>query len=330
MAALSSTDRRQMWFGTEQSMRWIPTPQSGAEMGAEGAHSEGTLINGGGFSQHSWGSHRVYDFEWPGSSARQAAQLMKSYRDGTYGRGLIHFIDPLTYDLNILPARWADPSMAVGDEGSTLVYGVDPVGVPTSGREKHDLPVVSAHYNLNNTPVGYRGVEDSLFIPIPPAHQLLLGAFYTTTGDAGVYITEVPFSGPESAPVRIASIGQDNPFVTNTSIAGLKGIRLWVGRMSSAAASVTLTAMTARITRPSRTNAGVVLGYGEGPYGEGPYGGALSAAAEIDMRGPWVGGMGHSGCRFSAVPAYVANTGVNGGQVGYAATLREVGSWLYG
>lgn len=331
MTVLNSSDRRNMWFGTEDSMRWIPTPQSGAEMGAEGTHSGGTLLGGGGFAQHSWGSHRVYDFEWPSSSSRQAAQLMKSYRDGTYGRGLLYFVDPLTYDLNVLPARWADPSMGVGDEGSTLVYGIDPMGIKTTSRETHDLPVRSAHYDLSTIAVGYRGVEDSVFIPLPEGYQMVIGAFYTATGSGGVFITEVSHSGIESAPIRLTPLSASGSYVANTSVSNVKGIRLWVGKSAAGAASVTLSAMTARLANPrSGPQPEAAMGYGEGAYGEGGYGGTLSPVMDAVMRGPWIGGMGHSGCKFSSVPTYVANSGVNGGQVGYAVSLVEVGSWIYG
>lgn len=330
MTVLSSSDRRNMWFGTEDSMRWIPTPQSGAEMGAEGTHSGGTLLSGGGFAVHSWGSHRVYDFEWPDSSSRQAAQLMKSYRDGTYGRGLLHFIDPLIYDLNILPARWADPSMAINDEGSTLVYGLDPIAMPTTGRELHDLPVRSAQYDLTNIPAGYRGVEDSLFIPIPEGYQLFLGAFYTATGTAGVYVNRVSSTGAESEPLRLPPLNPADEYVANTSVTGAKGVRLWVGKRSDGSSSLTLTAMSARLVKVGSVTPENTIGYAEDPYGEGPYGGIVSPIYHLRMRGPWIGGMGHSGCRFTAVPVYVANSGVDGGQVGYAVSLTEVGSWLYG
>lgn len=335
MAALNSTDRRRMWFGTEESMRWIQTPLSGAEMGAEGTHSEATLLSGGGFAQHSWGSHKVYDFEWPDTSARQAAQTMKSYRDGTFGRGLIYFVDPMIYDLNVLPARWADPSMAIGDEGATLVYGVYPTATPTTGHAVNDLPVYSAQYDLTDVNVGYRGIEDSLFIPIPEGFRLMLGAIYAATGNSGVYVSEVTDTGTGD-PIRLSPLTSDSTYIVNSSVTGVKGVRLWVGKTEAGTATVTLTALTARLV-PGTTGSsmapgsGTVYGYGTEPYGTGPYGGLSGGdtAASV-LRGPWVGGMGHSGCRFTAVPTYVANSGVGGGQVGYAVTLREVGSWIYG
>ena len=41
----------------------------------------------------------------------------------------------------------------------------------------------------------------------------------------------------------------------------------------------------------------------------------------------WVGGQGNSGCRFVGSPTYIENTGVNGGQISYAASFKEVGDW---
>lgn len=41
----------------------------------------------------------------------------------------------------------------------------------------------------------------------------------------------------------------------------------------------------------------------------------------------WLGGQGNSGCRFVGSPTYIENTGVNGGQISYAASFKEVGDW---
>ena len=46
-----------------------------------------------------------------------------------------------------------------------------------------------------------------------------------------------------------------------------------------------------------------------------------------DASGPWVMGQGHSGAKFDSEPTYVEYNGIDGGQVGFAATFREVGSW---
>lgn len=54
-----------------------------------------------------------------------------------------------------------------------------------------------------------------------------------------------------------------------------------------------------------------------------------SAEARIKA-GPWIGGQGHSGCRFSGTPTYISNSPYGGGRVGFAATFVEVGDTLYG
>lgn len=52
------------------------------------------------------------------------------------------------------------------------------------------------------------------------------------------------------------------------------------------------------------------------------------ADGDSPFEGPkWLPGSGHSGCKFVGNPTWIANSGVNGGQIGYAATLKEVGDW---
>lgn len=47
------------------------------------------------------------------------------------------------------------------------------------------------------------------------------------------------------------------------------------------------------------------------------------------LQEPWIGGMGHAGCRFNGKPTFSSNTPINGGQVGFAASFREVGNSAY-
>lgn len=321
------SDRKNLWFGTHASgMRWMPTPLSGAEMSPEGWSTGGTLLNGGGYQQNSFGSHKTYTFEWPSSSAREAAALMKAYADGTYGRGLIYFVDPLLYDQNILPAQWADPSMVLDYEGASHVYGEVPTRVATTNPKPNRLPFISAVYDLSYIRSGFRGFEDAVFIPIPEGHSLMLGAVYTSTGSGGVFVSWQDSNGSVQTAQRLTQVSPaevDN-FLPDVAVNG-EGVWLWVGKSAAGVASVTITAMIARLVKTSDFNTGSV--YGDGFYGQFAYGGALPYRVTKLFNGPWQSGMGHSGCRFIGKPTYIANTGVNGGQVSYAASFIEVGSW---
>lgn len=289
-----------MWFGTEERMGWIPAPRSGAAMNPEAWSVGGVLLSGGGYQSLSWGSHKTYTFEWSSASSVEAAQLMKSYKDGTYGRGLIYFIDPLLYEKNILPARLADPSMAVGDESASLVYDSSPTTIANVGNSTNDLPVAGASYDLTGVPTGIRQGE-STFIPIPEGYTLYLTAYYAFTGTGGIFAT--PQSGKNllGSPVKLTANAANATAPVATPFTGISGVRVWLGRTSTASSTVSAYAMIGRLVKngsPAPT-------------------------------GKWIGGGGHSGARFSSIPTYVANSSVNGGQVGYAASFREVGSWSY-
>lgn len=305
MANYSARNNKRLWFGTRDWMQWIDVPMSGANVSPTGWANDGTLLSGGGFSQNSRGSHKRYTFEWRKSSARRSAQLMKDYRDRAYGDGLIYFCDPLTYDTNVLASMWANPSLGLNQESSTLVYGVVPTMTPTSNFRANAVPSRSAVYNLGSTPVGYPGDESAVFVPIPDGHDLRIGAMYSFTGTGGVFYSPVNDNDTIGTAVKLGTTAVDATNILPTLISGvgIKGIMLWVGRSSNVASTATLTAMIARL---------VVRG------------GTVSTA------GPWCGGQGHSGVEFLGTPTYINNTGTDGGQVSFAASFVEVGSWLYG
>lgn len=490
-----AVDRRKCFlFGTEDRMVMFATPLQGADSSPSAWGVDGTLLNGGGYAFNSFGSHKRYTYEWPQSSSPEVAQMMKSYRDGTYGRGLLYFLEPGIYRTNILPAHWADPSMSINNEAPSLVYGVDPIAVPTSGGADLGLPVTSAQYDLSTvTPQSVATPDSSVFLPIPPGHTLLLGAFYSFTGTAGVFVTPINSNGTLGASVKLTDLNNSETNVVLDQFSGdIKGVRLWVSRSDSTASSITLTAMTGRLVEtsdvptysawtvqrtnlhpdPSMTsktyvtetpaqatvsivspglrwtiaattavglnltgnslatgenarllihvranrsltasprirgtvvasgnvtlttawqwidvtgvagatavNTGFLLASGAGhavsdwieidqvliartPDVGDWYSGSSttsdpllqrnrwlgaanasesvqesrvqsgsSAKLDIISRGPWIGGQGHSGCRFLGTPSYVTNSPVEGGRVGFAASFAEVGSWVYG
>ena len=302
--------RKGFWFGTEQRMQWFQTPLAGADTSPTGWNASGTTLNGGGFELNSFGSHKVYRYEWSGNSARETAQLMKSYADGSYGRGLIYFIDPLTYSTNVLPARLADPSMALGYEGGSLVYGLQPTGTPVA-LNQNNLPVSSASYNMATTAVGFRGKQDAVFVPIPEGYTLVLGAMYTFTESGGVFASPQNTSGTVLAAQKLTALAASSANVVVDKFSNVSGVWLWVGKSAAGAATVNLNAMVGRLIETDQVTNN-------------------TPTYQELLRGPWIGGQGHSGCRFSGKPTYIEYGGVNDGQIGFAATFREVGSWAFG
>lgn len=319
--------RKKMWLSVDGGWEgWIDTPNSGADASTTGWGTESTFLNGGGYADHSWGTHKRYTFEWSDASTRQAAQFMQSLRNGSYGKGLIHFIEPTLYDTNILPARVAAPHLTAEDGGRPLVRGVNATAIPATIRPTLDTPYLSAQWTIPSSSVGFSR-DYSTYIPIPEGYMLALGAVYASTGGGGVFVR---YGGQD---IRLPSLASSTQNVVSFSnelfLSDLRDARLWIGSLD-APGTVTVAAITARLIPRNRIFKTPLpgFGYGEQPYGLGPYGGSEFTAAWTNLtRGPWVGGMGNSGVKFNGTPTMVHNTGVNGGQVGFAASFIETGAW---
>lgn len=303
---MAYNNRNGFWFGTAERAQWIPVPLRGADSSPSAWGVEGTLLNGGGYAFNSWGSHKRYTYEWSSTSSREMAQLMKSYRDGSYGRGLLYFHDPLTYDTNVLPACWADPSMTLDFEAPNLVPGVTPVGSATSGWADNALPARTVTYTMGSGDAGKTSSTHQLFIPIPDGFTLHLGAFYSSTGTGGVYAVPLNDDNSLGAAVKLTALANNaTNIVPDTFTGTIKGVYLRLGKSDSSSSSLTVAGLVGRIA----------------PTG-------LSGAPLTALQsGPWVGGQGHSGCRFAGLPSYVSNGPLGGGQIGFAATFVETGTW---
>lgn len=312
---VAESRRKNLWFGTREFMQWIPTPNRGASTGGEGWQAGGTTLNGGGYQFNSFGSHRNYIFEWPNSSAKEASALMSAYADGTYGRGLIYFIDPLIYDQNVFPMQWANPSVAINNDGFSHVYGVTPQPVATPNWKPNLFPVQSAKYVLDDISPGWRGEHEAVFLPIPVSHTLTVGASYTGTnvnlafrlvnsdGELFGPATTLPPVNTNASNLASYSFAADQ-FAPEDGL--ITGIFVFVQKPASGSGEITIHGLMAKISK-----------------------GGMGAVT-VPMSGPWVKGQGHSGCRFIGKPTEIKYSGVNGGQVGYAASFREVGDWITG
>lgn len=289
-------DRTKMWFGTQGHMGWIPTPQTNADVSAISHDDSLDLINGGSLQRGSYGSHRVYQFAWANTSSRAAAQRMMSYRNGTYGRGLVYFVDPLTYGLNVLPPFVADPSLALGFEAPTLVDNIDPT--PITGLNTAMLPNMGALYTI---PASYdQSAVKKLWVPIPTGMTAYFCAWFTVTGGANLSYDVTDDTGAVKSTINLSPFTTGLPTVYSIDSTSAGGVNLYVRYSGTSASTISLYGIMMTLVD------------------------SKDAAPDL---GVWSGGTGHSGCRFSGYPTLVNYNGVNGGQVGFAATLKETGAW---
>lgn len=296
-----------MWFGTKDYMTWITPPLAGADSSPAAWGSEGTLLNGGGYAFNSFNSHKTYNYAWSGGSTRQEAQLMKSFADGAFGRGKIYFQEPNIYSTNVLHARLADPSITADYEGPDLVPNVTPTTVATSGFVTNGLPVRSINYPTGSAlPVlsSATVMAQDNFIPVPDGKALLVQAFYAPTVTAtglGIYVVEASADGvAASTGVRLTPTTNAGAvsFQVFSKNPGVIGYYIFIGRSTGViVGNMQIAAIHARIADAGTTMIG---------------------------ENRWMGGQGHNGVRFTGKPTYITRSGINGGQIEYAATFKEV------
>ena len=279
---------KKVWFGTAQKMQWIDAPVGGASFNPQQWGTSGTYLNGGGFAFRSQQSHQLATFEWRRSMGKWAAQVIHDYYDGVYGPGPFYFIDPLTYETNVLPKQVAFPgSNADLMQNAFVSGGMQYFGVTTPSNSRN-LPVTPLALLRDTGPFATREIK----IPRPDGYGVDVYAWFgNAVGGAevrvnGTAIGSNTLTGAITAPARRVTTGD---FVT---------LRLY---MPNANSSISLYGFRTTMYRLSDTPTVVQT---------------------------WCGGEGNSGLEFDGPPTKVRYNGVDGGQTGVAATFREVGSWL--
>lgn len=292
----------QMWFGTEEKMQWIDSPLAQPDESPRGWSSEQMFLSGAATVRHSYGGHKNYSFTWSDATSLQQVQTIMSYANGTYGRGPIYFIDPFTYETNVLPAHVAAPGLATGYDSKPLLTDTRPSKVNSPVTVASGLPVTSASYTIPNV-----GDVDSVktFIPVPTGMSAYVGAIYNATGTAGLYVTPVTAAG-DGTPVKLTGLSFSTTDFVNHVFDDVIGIRLFIQKTSATASTVTINSVTVRIAEP-----GIL-----------PLVGTPRHDAIVKTK--WCGGQGNSGTRFVGKPSLIAYNGVGGGQYGIACTLKEV------
>lgn len=290
-----------LWFGTEEKMGWIDSPLRQPDESPTGWTNEQALLSGGAFIRGSFGSHKKYDFTWSDATSLETVQLVMSYANGTYGRGPIYFLDPFTYETNCLPAHVAAPGLATEYDSRPLLKNTHPSAVASNVSVASGLPVTSARYNLQ---VVGDSESEKIFIPVPTGMSAYVGAIYSATGSAGVYVTPVTALG-DGTPVRLTELSTSTTQFVNAEFPDVIGIRIFIQKTTVTASQLTLNALLVRIAEPDLLT-------------------TPSDRATKIIETPWCGGQGNAGTRFVGKPTLIAYNGIGGGQYGLACTLKEV------
>jgi len=281
-----------MWFGTFHHSEWINRPEIGGDMSPKSWSEGGMYLSGGGFEISAPDAHREFSLEWDGvgNSIAEAAR-MQAFRDGAYSMtpgDLFYFHDPLSYAVNILPKRWAQPSLMARTKRPWATAEVPGPGV-------RGLPLTGAHIVAGTTDPTAPG-PGVLFIPIPEGMRLQIGANSITSTGSGVHYRKVMTDGSLQLPLRLSD---DAPHTVSNS-GDSRGVLLYFKGEFDVFG---IRAVLYKISDPAPSDF-------------------------LGNSWPWHSGMGHSGCRFSGVPTYSPFRDTYGGLASYSVMFREVGDWL--
>lgn len=282
---------KQMWFGNQAHMQWVPCPQAGADYSAGGSAQSMGYLNGGAFRRQTLTAAKTYQLSW-NLTSRESIRAITDYAEGVYGNGLIFWSDPFTMDQNVLTQSFATPSLG-GYDGPTLDGSDERPELVATSANTLGYPTETAIYEMVSGEAGPRH-----WIPIPPKHTAWVGVHGTAgSGTAGIYITRtnglnntgsatlVPFT-PVTSSTRVTTA------VNATST--VNGIKIYL----SGSGTCNLTAIIVQIL----------------PTGQTP------------KTGGFISGQGHSGCAWDGMPAKEAYSSALD-LAGLSASFVETGIW---
>lgn len=277
-----------MWFGSRSYPQWIPCPAADTDMNSVGWSTKAQYLNGRAFVRRSATSHREYQFSW-NLTSKAALQPIYDYAAGVYGPAPYYFIDPASYDGNILPEWWAAPGMATID--APILFGTTIPTVIANTNQTQGYPTIGAVYTTSVGPA-----KQTLYIPIVPGYVFWIGAHTTMTGTSKVTIT--PYTGTTAGtPVNLTSLSVSTTTRVNASVSSASG---YTG------VEITL------------TGTGTATLYGLIAQ--------MLLVGVTPPTGGFIGGQGNSGCDFEETPTrHVYSQAVGLDLIGASALLTEIG-----
>lgn len=303
-----------VWFGNQRYGTWIKAPLADMNASSTGFQSEQNFSNGGSFIKSSFGSARSFDMSWNGNLDH--LQVIKNFKDGLYGGGLLYWEDP--FAKNILPPHWAAPMLTVRDWPSLISSDNKPTPITETTLGKN-LPYQSAQYIVTNTEETSR----SLTILIPEEHVLRLGFVHSATGTASIKVVPVLAStGLDGTPFTLNQLTHNgssvydisNGFFSNATNAAqrTKAVRVYISKSDNTYSTISIRGGIATLFLDG------VAGHGHDLWGNA-----------VEYGTNWSPGQGFTGCVMTEPPS-IQYSGMVGGTklVKVGAKLKEVEAWL--
>lgn len=165
---------KQVWFGTENYMSWIPAPVPGVTRSLSKWRASAQYLNGGQWRRESASGSRLVSLQWPIMTSAEVRQIT-AFLEGTYGAGPFYYSDPFAEGANVLPQWLAVPWLATDD--APLLYGTSKPTIATTPANTYAHPSYGAVYAVSGASISYT-------FPVPPNTTAYFGWRGAVTGSA--------------------------------------------------------------------------------------------------------------------------------------------------
>lgn len=239
-----------MWFGRPGAFRWVPVPMTGMEVSHDGYAEVVEFQNGRAAVVRSKATHKVFNMDFPvqDASGADGLDIFRSYASGLYGDAPFYLADPMNYETNLFPENWAAPMLIA--KGWKKIYSTTPTFAATAANV-YGHPAQGAVFEVTTTASATPVATQRVVIPVPPDRVLHLGYKGSVTGTAEMRARGINPDGTYAASVVLTALGVTTATLTNATFAGstYEAVEVYITRSSSAASTITVNSMTARLAK---------------------------------------------------------------------------------
>lgn len=240
----------QMWFGNTTHMQWVPCPLIDSTVSRKRYIERIQFENGGGDVTRSNQYQMEYSINVNGLAHElDGVDAFNKFASGFYGNGYVYMAYPAAYETNLFSASWATPGLI--EQGWSNGFAATATFANTDSNS-YNLPPRTATFPVNLSSGQY---NKSFIIPIPPTHTLYIGATGYSTGTAKLRVVPITTSYALGTATDLTLISPSNATRMNASFAGSSyvAVQVYVTRTTSAASTISLTSLMARLYKTGIT-----------------------------------------------------------------------------